>query len=96
MKDTMELLDFLISSETKSIEKMLHLNKEDELTILRLQNKMKSLEEDIEEHKQLTKKYRSYLRSTSKTTHIGTKSNSTRKSHLDTARSITRIKSVGK
>jgi len=96
MKDTIELLNCLITSETKSIEKMLHLNKEDKLTILRLQNKKKALEKDIEEHKQLTKKYRNYLRNMSKANHIETKSNPTRKSHLDTAPSITLIKSVGK
>lgn len=96
MKDAIELLDSLISSETKSIERMLNLNKEDELTIIRLQNKLKALEKDIEEHKQLTEKYRSYLRNMSKATHIGTQSNLTGKSHPNTVPSITMINSVGK
>ena len=96
MKDTIELLDFLINSETKSIEKILHLNKEDELTILRLKNKLKVLEKDIEEHKQLTEKYRSYLRNMPKATHMATKSSLTGKSHLDSASSITMLKSVEK
>ena len=96
MKDTIELLDSIISSETKSIEKMLHLNKEDKLTILRLQNKLKALEKNIEEHKKLTEKYRSYLSNMSKATHIGSKSNLIGKGHLDTAPSITKIELVGK
>jgi len=96
MKDTIETLNYLIDNETKSIEKMLNLNKEDELLILRLRNKLKALENEIEEHKQLTNEYRNYLRNISTATHTGMKSNSTRKNHLDTAPSIARIKSVGK
>ena len=96
MKDTIEILNYLIDSETKSIEKMLRLNKEDELTILRLQNKLKDLEKDIEEHKQLTKEYRNYLRNIPKEAHTGSKPSLSRKSFLDKASSITRIKSAGK
>ena len=58
MKDNIELLNYLIANETRSIETMCNLNKEDELTILRLHNKLKSLEKDIGEHKQLIKEYR--------------------------------------
>ena len=94
MKDNIELLNYLISNETKSIETMCHLNKEDELTILRLHNKLKALEKDIGEHKQLIKEYRNHLRNMSKSTHTSTKLKPARKSHLDTGPSITRIKSV--
>jgi len=36
--------------------------KEDELTILRLQNKASCLQKEIEERKQLVKEYRNYLK----------------------------------
>jgi hypothetical protein len=96
MKDTIEILNYLITNETQSIEKMLCLYKEDKLTILRLQNKLETIKKEIEEHKQLTKEYRNYLRNMPKITHTGTKLNPTRKSHSDTTPSITRIKLVGK
>ncbi len=49
MIDTNELLIRIINEETKHIESMRHMIKEDELTILRLQNKLRSLEKEIEE-----------------------------------------------
>ena len=94
MKDTIETLNYLIANETKSIEKMLNLNKEDELLILRLRNKLKALEKEIEEHKQLTKEYRDHLRDMSNSSHTGTKLNPTRKPDINP--SITRIKPIRK
>ena len=44
---------------------MLRSLKDDELTILQLQNKSRSLEKKIEECKQLIKEYRNHLMSTS-------------------------------
>ncbi len=96
MNDNIELLNQLIDSEIKSIESMLHLNKEDELTILRLQSKLKVVEKNIEEHKQLIKEYRSHLRDMSESTYTRTKLNPSKKSQLDTGLSVSRIKSVGR
>jgi uncharacterized protein YlxW (UPF0749 family) len=96
MKDTMELLDYLITNEAESIEKMLHISKVDKRKILRLQNKLKALEKDIRKHKQSVKEYRNYLRSMSESIHTRTKLNPARKRHPDMAPEITQIKSVGK
>lgn len=65
MKDSTELLKRIIAHENKHIESMRLLLKEDELTILRLQNKSRSIEKEIEERKQLIDEYRCYLRETS-------------------------------
>ena len=65
MKDSIELLIRIIAHENKHIESMRLLLKEDELTILRLQNKSRSIEKEIEERKQLIDEYRRYLRETS-------------------------------
>jgi uncharacterized coiled-coil protein SlyX len=94
MKDTIERLNCIIVNETKSIETMRHSLKEDELTILRLQNKLRALEKDIGVRKQLIKEYRDYLGNMSKSTHTRTKLIPARVRHLDTDPSITRIKSV--
>jgi predicted RNase H-like nuclease (RuvC/YqgF family) len=96
MKNDIELLNYLIAKETKSIEAMCHLNKEDELTIHRLHNRLKALEKDIEEHKQLIKEYRSQLRKMPKSTHTNTKLKPARKSHLNTELSIAQIKLLGR
>jgi len=96
MKDSIEILNCIIVNETKSIETMRHSLKEDELTILRLQNKLRALEKDIWEHKQLIKEYRSYLGNMPKSTHTSTKLVPAKKRHPYTDPSITRIKSVGK
>jgi hypothetical protein len=69
MKDSMELLDNLVSNETESIEKMLRISKVDKRKILRLQNKLKALKKDIGEHKQSIKEYRNHLRNMSESTH---------------------------
>ena len=62
MKDTKDILRRIISNETQYIESMGVSLKEDERTILRLQNKASCLQKEIEERKQLVKEYRSYLR----------------------------------
>ena len=62
MKDATELLMRIIARETKHVESMRHTLKEDELTILRLQNKARALEIEIDEHKQLINEYRGYLK----------------------------------
>ena len=65
MKDFTELLIFIIAQETKYIETARHLLKEDELTILRLKNKTRSIEKEINERKKLIEEYRGCLRQTS-------------------------------
>ena len=90
MKDNIELLNHLIDKEIESIESMLHLNKEDELTILRLQDKLRVIERNIEEHKQLIKEYRSHLRDMSESNHTRAKLNPSEKGHLDMGSSTSR------
>lgn len=62
MKDFTELLMYIIAQETKYIETMRHSFKEDELTILRLKNKTRAIEKEIDERKKLIEEYRGYLR----------------------------------
>lgn len=62
MKDTKEILRRIISNETQYIESMGISLKEDERTILRLQNKVSCLQKEIEERKQLIEEYRNYLK----------------------------------
>lgn len=62
MQDTIELLKRIIAQETKYIESIRNSLREGELTILRLQNKSRSLEKEFEERKQLIKGYRGSLR----------------------------------
>ena len=57
MKDIIEVLKRIIALESKYVESMRHSLKEDERTILRLQNKSKSVEKEIEERTQLIKEY---------------------------------------
>ena len=56
------MLRHIIAYESRSIESMTLSLKEDELTILRLQNKANNLQREIEERKQLVKEYRNYLK----------------------------------
>jgi hypothetical protein len=65
MKDFTELLTYIIAQETKYIETMRHSLKEDELTILRLKNKSRAIEKEIDERKKLIEEYRGYLRNIS-------------------------------
>ena len=62
MRDSREMLRRIIAYESRSIESMTLSLKEDELTILRLQNKANNLQREIEERKQLVKEYRNYLK----------------------------------
>ena len=62
MKDTKGILRRIISNETQYIESMGTSLKEDERTILRLQNKVSCLQREIEQRKQLVEEYRGYLR----------------------------------
>ncbi len=62
MKDFTKLLMYIIAQETKYIETMRHSFKEDELTILRLKNKTRAIEKEIDERKKLIEEYRGYLR----------------------------------
>lgn len=57
MKEIIEVLKRIITLESKNVESMRHSLKEDERTILQLQNKSKSVEKEIEERKQLIKEY---------------------------------------
>ena len=73
MKDPTELLMRIIAHENKYIESMRLSLKEDELTILRLQNKSRSIEKEIKERKQLIDEYRCYLRETAEVPYAGIK-----------------------
>lgn len=68
MNDFTKLLKRIIAHETKYVETMRHSLKEDELTILRLQNKSRGIEKEIEERKLLILEYRGYLRGISEAT----------------------------
>lgn len=57
MKDIPELLKRIVVLESKYVESMRHSLKEDERTILRLQNKSRCLKKEIEERSQLIKEY---------------------------------------
>jgi len=62
MKDARQILLRIITHEVQYIESMFLSLKEDERTILRLQNKANCLQKEIEERKQLIEEYRSYLK----------------------------------
>ena len=62
MKEITELLNRIIAQETRYVESIRNSLKESELTILRLQNKSRSLEIEFEERNQLIKEYRSCLK----------------------------------
>lgn len=63
MKNARDILLRIITHEVQYIESMFLSLKEDERTILRLQNKANCLQREIEERKQLIEEYRSYLKS---------------------------------
>jgi len=62
MKDAKGILRHIITTETQYIESMGILLKEDERTILRLQNKASCLHREIEDRKRIIEEYRSYLK----------------------------------
>lgn len=84
MKDTKDILRRIISNETQYIEAMGVSLKEDERTILRLQNKASCLQREIEERKQLVEEYRSYLKYGSDTSAANIRLISSMKQQLDT------------
>jgi hypothetical protein len=61
MNDTTELLKCIIFQNTKYVELMRLSLKNDALTILRLQNKSRSLEKEVEGRNRLIKEYRYHL-----------------------------------
>ncbi len=65
MKNARDILLRIITHEVQYIESMFLSLKEDERTILRLQNKANCLQREIEERKQLIEEYRSYLKNES-------------------------------
>ena len=96
MKDAVKLMKYIIGNETKFIEAMRHSLKEDEFTILRLQNKSKSLEKQIEERKQLIKEYRSYLGSLPKSAHTRAKLIPATRNQMDSGTLIESVESIEK
>jgi len=94
MKDATELLRLIIAHETKYVESMRHSLKEDELTILRLQNKSRNLEKEIEERKQLIEEYRSYLKDISEAAYTRMKLIPSTEQQMDKQSSTTKIELV--
>ena len=88
MKDFTELLMRIIAQEIKYVETMRHSLKEDELTILRLQNKSRGLEKEIEERKLLIEEYRVCLRRVSEENKAKMKLVPPAKKQVDTSVSI--------
>ena len=89
MNDFTELLKRIIAHEAKYVETMRHSLKEDELTILRLQNKSRGIEKEIEERKQLILEYRGYLRGMSETAQTRINLVPPTKHQMDTSSSTT-------
>jgi DNA-binding transcriptional MerR regulator len=94
MKDTTKLLKRIISQDTKYVESMRRSLKDDELTILRLQNKSRSLEKKIEECKQLIKEYRNHFMSTSEAAQTKAKLVPSTEQQMDKQSSTTKIELV--
>ena len=94
MKDTTELLMRIINHETKCVESRRHSLKVDELTILRLQNKSRNLEKEIEERKQLIEEHRGYLRNISVAAYTRMKLIPSTGRQMDTESSTTKIELV--
>ena len=94
MKDVTDLLMRVIAHENKYIDSMRHSLKEDELTILRLQNKLKGLEKEIEERKQIIEEYRSYLRSLSEVDYSSIKLIPSTKHLINMKSSIAQLKFI--
>ena len=94
MKDVTKLLMRVIAHENKCIDSMRHSLKADELTILRLQNKSRGIEKEIEERKQIIKEYRSYLRSLSEVDYSSIKLIPSTKHQIDMKSSTAQIKFI--
>jgi hypothetical protein len=91
MKDIAELLNRIIIQETKNVESIRNSLKEGELTILRLQNKSRSLEIEFEERKQLIKEYRSCLQEILETAQAKKQLVASTKQQIDTGSSTTQM-----
>lgn len=94
MKDVTEILMRIIAHETKHVQSMSHSLKEDELTILRLENKARVLEIEIEERKQLIEEYRGYLKNISESTDTRMKLSPSTKYKVDTKSLATKLELV--
>ncbi len=94
MKDITKLLMRVIAYENKYIDSMRHSLKEDELTILRLQNKSRGIEKEIEERKQIIEEYRIYLRSLSEVDYSSIKLMPLTKRQADMESSTAQIKFI--
>ena len=94
MKDVTELLMRIIAHETKHVQSMCHTLKEDELTILRLENKARVLEIEIEERKQLIEEYRGCLKNISETADTRMKLSPSTKYKAGTKSSATKLEIV--
>jgi len=91
MKDITKLLNRIITQETKYVESIRNSLKESELTILRLQNKSRSLEIEFEERKQLIEEYRSCLREILETAQAKKKLVTSTNQQMDTDPSTTQM-----
>ncbi len=100
MKEVTELLKGIIAQDTKYIESMRRTLKGDELTILRLQNKLRSLEKKIEEGEHLIKEYRNHCTGISETAQTTVKIEPSTKQQTEkdssTAQMIKVVKSLEK
>ena len=94
MKDATELLRHIIAHDTKHVESMRHSLKEDELMILRLQNKARNLEKEIEWRKQLIEEYRGYLRDISEAADTRMKLIPSTEQQMDKQSSTTKVELV--
>ena len=94
MKDTTKLLKRIISQDTKYVESMRRSLKDDELMILRLQNKSRSLEKKIEECKQLIKEHRNHLMSISEAAQTKAELVPSTEQQMDKQSSTTKIELV--
>ena len=83
MKEVTELLKSMIAQDTKYVESMRRSLKDDELTILRLQNKLRSLEKEIEERKQIIEVHRNHFTGISETAQTKVKLESSTKQQME-------------
>ncbi len=92
MNDATEILMHIISHEIRYVKSMHHTLKEDELTILRLQNKARVQGIEIEERKQLIDEYRGYLKDISEAAQTRMKLIPSTNHQMDTKSSATQSK----
>jgi hypothetical protein len=91
MKDIIKLLNRSIAQETRCAESVCNSLKEGELAILRLQNKYRSLEIELEEREQLIKEYRKCLKELSEKNQIKKKLVAATKQQIDINSSAAQI-----